>query len=73
MFQVFEDDIPALLPYYNWSECKFYKFEDALIYARVWLGPYFGGSLDGKTGVDLNVNEPYEYDYDCLIEIRQVN
>ena len=64
MYQVFEDDRPAQFPDFkvdpSWDKSVFPTFDEALIYARKWIYPY-GGAVDGKEGVMLTVNVPYDY------------
>ena len=62
MYSVLENGKPATLPLSPlvlWHNNQFTYYDDALVYARMWLGEYFGGSEDGLSGVDLVVNVPY--------------
>lgn len=54
----------------SWNKSFYTSHQEALIYARKWLGPV-GGSSDGQDGVYLYLNEPYDYS-GCgdVIEIR---
>lgn len=77
MFTVFDNGKPADCFHHkvhpSWKQSTFNTFEEALEYARKWLAP-MGGSYDGKEGVVLEVNTPYDYS-GCgdLIEIRSNN
>jgi hypothetical protein len=56
-----------------WNNHLFDTFEEALKYARMWLGPQWGGSPDGTEGIVLKLNESYDYDgYGAEIVIREV-
>ena len=73
-YQVLDNDKPADCFNHkvdkSWNTNVFDTFDEALEYARAWLAPY-GGSYDGKSGIVLKVNEPYDYSgYGDMIEIR---
>ncbi len=77
MYQVLENDKPADCKHCkvhdSWHTSKFATFEEALKYARKWLGQ-FGGSSDDSysNGIILEVNKPYLYSgYGDSIEIRE--
>ena len=68
-FVVYDNNKFAKYPECNvhpsWSQCSYDTFEEALDYARRWLGMYGGG-------VVLKVNEPWDYSgYGDTIEIRK--
>lgn len=75
-FQVLDTGKPATYEHHpvskNFDICLFETFEEALTYARMWLGPRMGGSDDGRTGIDLKINIPYPYYGPWNIEIRHV-
>lgn len=56
----------------KWATSIFNSFEEALLYARKWLGAY-GGSDDGRSGIELKLNESWDYSgYGSMIEIREI-
>ena len=69
MYKVFEDGKPAQYPDFDvhpsWDCCEFETFEDAVAYARHWLGPSAEGAI-------FNLNEPWDYGYGSTIEIREI-
>lgn len=82
MFQVFDGNRPADSRIWGkhlrdgscWNNSIFSTFDEALAYARKWLGPNHGGSEDGKEGINLDVNQPYDYSgYGDVIEIRKIS
>jgi hypothetical protein len=78
MFAVYDCGKPASevgypsMEYFGWKKHTFETFEEARSYAWKWLGIY-GGSYDGKTGVNLEVNKPHDYSGGGhFIEIRKI-
>jgi hypothetical protein len=69
MFQVLENDIPCEYPLFrvhpSWNKSSFDSLQDAIDYAKNWLGVYAPDTL--------NLNEPYDYNGygDCLCIIER--
>lgn len=58
----------------TWGNSIFDTFEKAREYAWKWIGPEWGGSVDGKKGCDLKPNVPLDYSgYGDFIEIREID
>lgn len=72
MYAVYDNGKPAELGIHtSFDKYTFSTFAAALIYARKWLGPSFGGSEDGKNGVILELNKAWDYSgFGDTIEIR---
>jgi len=71
LFQVFDNDRPADCfnheVHKSWEQSKFKTFDEALEYARNWLG-YPEGDIP-----PLELNVPWDYSgYGDKIEIREV-
>lgn len=76
-YQVLDNNKPADYKHHKvshcWKQSTYSNFNDALMYARKWLGLALGGSYDGKTGITLEPNQPYDYSgYGDTIEIREI-
>lgn len=74
MYQVFNNDEPVDSAHFGvasgigWDSSMFNTFNEAVEYARLWLGPLYGNSAD-----DIKLNKVVVYN-DCdTIEIRQIN
>lgn len=68
-YAVYDCGKPARFPevdvHPSWNNNEFNTFEEALAYARHWLGPY------GEE-IILNLNEPWDYCCGSTIEIREI-
>jgi len=66
MFEVFENDKPAILKGSDfWKKYQFNTFEEAIAYAKLWLGIY--SNPNHKWELDI----PYEFYTDCFLVIRE--
>lgn len=68
-YAVYENDRPAVLKgsYECWHNNVFDTMEQAIIYARQWLGIY-----EPNVNYNFTLNVPYHYQQDCHIVIKKL-